>query len=71
MKTLMQMNAEEGKGVVFFESCINLKQQRHTTIEAVPVPWELFDVLPGYFQVRRQRRLALADLADHHAYLPR
>lgn len=47
----MQMNAEEDKGVIFFESCINLKWQKHTSIEAIPVPFELFDELPGYFRV--------------------
>ncbi|KAK4047673.1 Pre-mRNA-splicing factor cwf19 [Microbotryomycetes sp. JL221] len=51
MKTLMQMNAtEHDKGVVFFESCINLKQQRHTCIECVPVSFDLFDELPSYFK---------------------
>ena len=51
MKTLMQMFAEQDKGVIFFESCINLKHQKHTCIEAIPVPFELFDELPAYFQV--------------------
>jgi hypothetical protein len=51
MKTLMQMFAQEDKGVVFFESVISLKHQKHTCFEAVPVPFELFDLLPGYFQV--------------------
>ncbi|KAM0790527.1 hypothetical protein ACM66B_003397 [Microbotryomycetes sp. NB124-2] len=51
MKTLMQMNASEhDKGVVFFESCINLKHQKHTSIECLPVPFELFDELPSYFK---------------------
>lgn len=49
MKTLMQMFAEEDKGVVFFESCISLKHQKHTCIEAVPVPFDLFDEIPAYF----------------------
>lgn len=52
MKTLMQMFATEDRGVVFFESVINLKSQRHTCIEAIPLPFELFDEIPGYFQVR-------------------
>ncbi|ORY55951.1 CwfJ C-terminus 1-domain-containing protein-like protein [Leucosporidium creatinivorum] len=49
MKTLMQLYAEEDKGVVFFESAINLKHQRHTCIEAVPIPFDLFDEIPAYF----------------------
>ncbi|KAI5475283.1 cell cycle control protein, Cwf19 [Pseudohyphozyma bogoriensis] len=49
MKTLMQMFAEEDKGVFFFESCISLKNQRHTWIEAIPVSFDLFDELPAYF----------------------
>lgn len=49
MKTLMQMAAEEDKGVLFFESCINLRNQRHTCIEAVPLPYDVFDAMPGYF----------------------
>lgn len=51
MKTLMQLYAEEDKGVVFFESAINLKHQKHTCIEAVPIPFDLFDEIPAYFSV--------------------
>jgi hypothetical protein len=47
MKTLMQMD----NGVVFFETIISLKHQKHTCIEAVPVPFDVFDQLPAYFQV--------------------
>jgi hypothetical protein len=56
MKTLMQLYAEEDKGVVFFESAINLKHQRHTCIEAVPIPFDLFDEIPAYFSVSRALR---------------
>lgn len=52
MKTLMQMFAAQDKGVVFFETIINHKQQRHSYIEAIPVSFDLFDQLPIYFQVR-------------------
>lgn len=45
------MYAEEEKGVVFYETVITLKWQKHSVIECVPVPWEQFDVLPGYFKV--------------------
>ncbi|BGP03951.1 Complexed with Cdc5 protein Cwf19 [Rhodotorula toruloides ATCC 204091] len=50
MKTLMQMFAAQDKGVVFFETIINHKQQRHSYIEAIPVSFDLFDQLPIYFQ---------------------
>ena len=46
------MYGEEDKGVVFYETVISLKWQKHSVIECVPVPWEQFDVLPGYFKVR-------------------
>ena len=52
MKSLMKMYSEEDKGVVFYETVITLKWQKHSVIECVPVPWEQFDVLPGYFKVR-------------------
>jgi len=50
MKTLMQMHAESDKGVIFFETVMSLKGQRHTYIEAVPVPWATFEELPAYFR---------------------
>lgn len=50
MKTLMQMFAEQDKGVVFYETVVNLRQQRHTVIEAVPLPWNNADDAPGYFK---------------------
>jgi hypothetical protein len=51
MKSLMRMYAEDDKGVVFYETVTTLKWQRHSVIECVPVPWEQFDILPGYFKV--------------------
>jgi hypothetical protein len=51
MKTLMQMFAQEDKGVVFFETITSHKYQKHSYIEAIPVPFDLFDQLPIYFQV--------------------
>ncbi|TFK74757.1 hypothetical protein BDN72DRAFT_759018 [Pluteus cervinus] len=50
MKSLMKMFAEEDKGVVFYETVLSLKWQKHTCIECVPLPWEHFDVIPGYFK---------------------
>jgi hypothetical protein len=52
MKCLMRMFAEEDQGVVFFETVISLKKQKHTCIECVPMPWSQFDLIPGYFKVR-------------------
>jgi len=53
MKCLMKMFNEEDKGVVFFETVISLKWQKHTYIECIPVPYEHFEALPGYFKVGR------------------
>ncbi|KAF9257518.1 hypothetical protein L218DRAFT_965294 [Marasmius fiardii PR-910] len=50
MKCLMRMFAEEDKGVVFYETVISLKWQKHTCIECVPLPWDQFEILPGYFK---------------------
>ncbi|KAF8073627.1 CwfJ C-terminus 1-domain-containing protein-like protein [Lyophyllum atratum] len=50
MKCLMRMFAEEDKGVVFYETVINLNWQNHTVIECVPLPWDLFEIIPGYFK---------------------
>lgn len=61
MKCLMRMFAEEDKGVLFYETVISLKHQNHTFIECVPVPWEQYDDLPGYFKVR----LIFAPLSLH------
>ena len=47
----MRMYAEEDKGVVFYETVLKLKSQKHTFIECVPLPWEHFEMLPGYFKV--------------------
>lgn len=34
MKTLIKMFAEQDKGVLFYETVVSFKQQRHTYIEA-------------------------------------
>lgn len=52
MKCLMRMFAEEDQGVVFYETVLTIKAQKHTVIECVPVPWEQFELIPGYFKVR-------------------
>lgn len=61
MKCLMRMFAEEDKGVVFYETVLTIKAQKHTVIECVPVPWEQFELIPGYFKVRILSRLCCTD----------
>ena len=51
MKCLMRMFAEQDKGVVFYETVINIRWQRHTFIECVPLPWDQFEAVPAYFKV--------------------
>lgn len=50
MKCLMRMFAEQDKGVIFYETVISLKWQKHTVIECVPLPWDKFEDMPGYFR---------------------
>jgi len=50
MKCLMRMFAEEDKGVIFYETVISLKWQKHTYIECVPLPWAQYEDMPGYFK---------------------
>jgi hypothetical protein len=45
------MFAEEDKGVIFYETVITLKWQKHTYIECVPLPWEQYEDIPQYFKV--------------------
>ena len=47
----MRMFAEEDKGVIFYETVITLKWQKHTCIECVPLPWEQHEDIPQYFKV--------------------
>jgi hypothetical protein len=65
MKSLMKMYSEEDKGVIFYETVISLKWQKHSVIECVPVPWEQFDVLPGYFKVRILSKIPRPFLSDN------
>lgn len=51
MKTLTQMFAHQEKGIVFYETVINLRWQKHTVIECVPLPWNLYEDTPAYFKV--------------------
>jgi hypothetical protein len=51
MKCLMRMHAKDNKGVLFFETNVSFRQQKHTYIEAVPVPFDQFQDAPAYFRV--------------------
>jgi hypothetical protein len=53
MKTLIRMGAARERGVVFYETVLTLKTQKHSVIECVPVPWKIHDEAPAYFRVRR------------------
>jgi hypothetical protein len=66
MKSLMRMFAEEDKGVIFYETVLSLSKQSHTFIECVPVPWEHFDDLPGYFKVQSAAFLRNSYLLTRH-----
>ncbi|KAF8635918.1 hypothetical protein AX15_000095 [Amanita polypyramis BW_CC] len=50
MKSLMRVFNEQDKGVIFYETVVSFKRQAHTFIECVPLPWEQYDVIPGYFK---------------------
>jgi len=56
------MFAEDDKGVIFYETVISLKWQKHTFIECVPLPWDQFELIPGYFKVRSLSNTAYAKL---------
>lgn len=58
----MRMFAEDDKGVIFYETVISLKWQKHTFIECVPLPWDQFELIPGYFKVRSLSNTAYAKL---------
>ena len=61
MKSLMKMFAKEDKGVVFYETVISLKWQRHTCIECVPLPWAQYDVIPQFFKVKCSYRFLVLE----------
>ncbi|AFR94781.1 cell cycle control protein cwf19 [Cryptococcus neoformans C23] len=50
MKCLMRMHAQSNHGVIFFETITSFKSQRHSYIEAIPVPFHIFQDLPAYFR---------------------
>lgn len=50
MKCLIRMAAAQGCSMVFFETVLSLKAQKHTYLEAVPIPSDIFDEIPAYFK---------------------
>nr|XP_019014591.1 cell cycle control protein cwf19 [Kwoniella pini CBS 10737]OCF53372.1 cell cycle control protein cwf19 [Kwoniella pini CBS 10737] len=50
MKCLMLMWSKKNYGVIFFETVLTFKFQKHTYIEAIPIPFELFEDLPQFFK---------------------
>lgn len=42
---------EQNCGVVFMETVTSLRSQRHTVIEAIPVPYGTYEDAPAYFKV--------------------
>ncbi|KAJ3410584.1 hypothetical protein HDV05_003621 [Chytridiales sp. JEL 0842] len=49
MKCLIQMQWQRNHGVIFIEQVLNLKWQKHTVIECIPVPLSVFDEAKAYF----------------------
>ncbi|PWN42775.1 hypothetical protein IE81DRAFT_289722 [Ceraceosorus guamensis] len=50
MKCLMQMAHARQQSYIFCETVRSIKHQRHTAIEAIPVPHDLFSELPASFK---------------------
>ncbi|EIE80507.1 hypothetical protein G6F55_003340 [Rhizopus delemar] len=49
-KCLMKMFHEQDKGTIFIETVVNLRSHRHTIIEAIPVPYGIYEDAPAYFR---------------------
>ncbi|CEI92892.1 hypothetical protein RMCBS344292_07139 [Rhizopus microsporus] len=49
-KCLMKMFHEQNRGTIFMETVVNLRSHRHTVIEAIPVPYDVYDDAPAYFR---------------------
>ncbi|ORY04588.1 hypothetical protein K493DRAFT_311293 [Basidiobolus meristosporus CBS 931.73] len=50
MKCLIQMHANDNKGVLFMETVMNLNWHKHTVIECIPISWDLYEDAPAYFR---------------------
>ncbi|KAF7727149.1 hypothetical protein EC973_008010 [Apophysomyces ossiformis] len=49
-KCLLQMFNEQGCGVIFMETVTNLRSHRHTVIEAIPIPYHVYEDSAAYFK---------------------
>ncbi|KAI8981042.1 CwfJ C-terminus 1-domain-containing protein-like protein [Pilobolus umbonatus] len=49
-KCLMKMFHAQGKGVVFMETVVQIRSQRHTAIEVIPIPYGVYEDAPMYFK---------------------
>ncbi|CAO3644300.1 unnamed protein product [Cunninghamella echinulata] len=49
-KCLLRMFDEQNCGVVFMETVTNLRSKRHTVIEAIPIPYGVYEDAPAYFK---------------------
>ncbi|KAI8982000.1 CwfJ C-terminus 1-domain-containing protein-like protein [Mycotypha africana] len=49
-KCLLKMFHEQNKGVVFMETVVNLRSQRHTAIECIPIPYGTYEDAQAYFR---------------------
>ncbi|WFD06962.1 Pre-mRNA-splicing factor cwf19 [Malassezia vespertilionis] len=50
MKCLFRMAAARNQSMLFFETVLSFRQQKHTYLEAVPIPLDLFQEIPAYFK---------------------
>ncbi|KAJ7903188.1 CwfJ C-terminus 1-domain-containing protein-like protein [Mycena leptocephala] len=74
MKCLMRMFAEDDQGVIFYETVISLKWQKHTCIECVPLPWDQYEDIPQYFKYSwHEKQISdvhfLCDISDYPSNL--
>lgn len=49
MKCLLRMAISRNQSMVFFETVMSVRDQKHTYIEAVPIPNDIFPQMPAYF----------------------
>jgi hypothetical protein len=50
-KYLSRMYSNSGSGVLFLETVMELKKQRHTYLDCIPLPKQLANQAKAYFKV--------------------
>jgi hypothetical protein len=50
MKCLIQMSHSEDRGILFLETVISFRHQRHSVIECIPLPWDISQDAPAFFR---------------------